>query len=116
MPRQSQPASSIDPRSADVVLFYNGGPRPRDVPARDLHGGDLARILYIRAHIDLESGRPKPATAAELEALATELSSLGSFWREGAEIEPSPVLVEGDVLTEPIPEAPAPPAEPEATA
>jgi hypothetical protein len=105
MPRQ---LATIDPRSADVVLFYNGGPRPRDVPARDLHGGDLARILYVRAHVDLEGGRPKPATSAQLDDLATELSNLGSWFREADFGEP-PVPVEGETLTEPIREEPAEP-------
>lgn len=108
------PASPIDPRSDAIVLFYNGGPTPRDVPARDLHGGDLARILYARAHLDLEAGRPKPATPAQLAGLATELSGFGSWAREAAPIAPALVLVKGDTLTEPVPEAPAPPAEPEA--
>lgn len=83
------PASPIDRRSDAIVLFYNGGPTPRDVPARDLHGGDLARVLYARAHVDLEKGRPKPATAEQLATFAAELVASGSF------------------LTEPIPEAPA---------
>jgi hypothetical protein len=79
MPRASKPASLIDPRSAAVVLFYGGGPTPRDVPARDLHGGDLARALYVRAHVDLEAGRPAPATSDQLVALAAELVASGSF-------------------------------------
>lgn len=108
------PASPIDPRSDALVLFYNGGPTPRDVPARDLHGGDLARILYARAHIGLERGQPKPATPAQLEALATDLSSTGSWAREAGPIDPLPVLVKGHTIVE-TPEAPAPPAEPEAT-
>jgi len=83
------PASPIDPRSDAIVLFYNGGPTSRDVPQRDLHGGDLARILYARAHVDLEKGRPKAATAEQLAAFAAELVAFGSF------------------LTEPIPEVPA---------
>jgi hypothetical protein len=76
------PASPIDPRSDAIVLFYNGGPTPRDVPARDLHGGDLARIAYVRAHVGLEKGRPATATPAQLEALATQLVGLGSFLTE----------------------------------
>ena len=79
MPRASKPASLIDPRSAAVVLFYDGGPTPRDVPARDLHGGDLARIAYVRAHVGLERGRPAPATSARLEALAAQLVTSGAF-------------------------------------
>jgi len=79
MPRVSKPASPIDPRSDAIVLFYVEGPTPRDVPARDLHGGDLARVLYVRAHVGLESGRPMPATPAELEALTAGLVASGSF-------------------------------------
>ena len=82
------PASPIDRRSDAIVLFYNGGPTPRDVPARDLHGGDLARIAYARAHVDAV-GQPKQPTPKQLAELAAELVGLGSF------------------LTEPIPEAPA---------
>ena len=103
------PASPIDPRSDALVLFYNGGPTPRDVPARDLHGGDLARILYARAHVGLEKGQPAPATPAQLEALATELSGFGSWAREAAPISPPSVPVKGDTLTEPTPETPAEP-------
>jgi hypothetical protein len=102
------PASPIDPRSDAIVLFYNGGPTPRDVPARDLHGGDLARVLYVRAHVNLETGRPKPATPAQLEALATELSGFGSWTRQAEPVEETPIV------EVPTPEAPAPPAEPEA--
>ena len=109
MSRTPKPASPIDPRSDATVLFYTGGPAPRDVPTRDLHGRDLARILYVRAHVDLEAGRPKAATAAELEALATELSSLGSWSREAGPFDTLPVPVDGDTITEPILEAPAQP-------
>ena len=83
-----QPASPIDRRSDAIVLFYNGGPTPRDVPARDLHGGDLARIAYARAHVDAV-GQPKQPTPKQLADLAGELVALGSF------------------VTAPIPEAPA---------
>ncbi len=130
-------SAAIDPRSDAIVLFYNGGPTPRDVPARDLHGGDLARILYVRAHVDLEKGRPVPATPAQLEALATDLSSSGSWAREAGPIDPPPAPVAaakaaevrpalppadpaligteyGPVVIAETPEAPAPPAEPEA--
>lgn len=76
MPRTLKP---IDPQSDAIVLIHNGGPVPGDVPARDLHGGDLARIAYVRAHLDLEEGRPKPATPKQLDALATELIASGAF-------------------------------------
>ena len=83
-----QPASPIDRRSDAIVLFYNGGPTPRDVPARDLHGGDLARIAYARAHVDAV-GQPRQPTPKQLVELAGDLVALGSF------------------ATAPIPEAPA---------
>ena len=67
-----QPASPIDRRSDAIVLFYNGGPTPRDVPARDLHGGDLARIAYARAHVDAV-GQPKQPTPKQLVELAGDL-------------------------------------------
>ena len=73
-----QPASPIDRRSDAIVLFYNGGPTPRDVPARDLHGGDLARIAYARAHVDAV-GQPKQPTPKQLVELAGDLVALGSF-------------------------------------
>ena len=116
------PASPIDRRSDATVLFYNGGPTPRDVPARDLHGGDLARIAYARAHVDAV-GQPKQPTPKQLEALATELSSTGTWSRESEGTGEPPTLVEGDTAgdgpieappIETTPEAPAPPAEPEA--
>ena len=97
MPKTSAPPGRkpIDPRSAETVLFFadNGFPMPRGIPARDLHGGDLARIARVRA---LEAGieRPALATADELEELATELSGLGLFTREGATIEGEPIAVE----------------------
>jgi hypothetical protein len=109
MPRPPKPVSSIDPRSNATVLFYNGGPAPRDVPARDLHGGDLARILYVRAHVELAGGRPKAARPEELEELATTLSASGGWAREVGPFDTLPVPVEGDTLTEPNPEVPAQP-------
>ena len=125
--------SPIDPLSDESVLFHNGGQAPRDVPARDLHGGDLNRIVYQRklwaAQDALTPGeeieRPGIATAAELEDLATELSSTGSWARQAAAAATPPVLVKGDTVTgtgpiaaapivQTAPPSPAPPAKPEA--
>jgi outer membrane biosynthesis protein TonB len=128
----------IDPQSAEIVLTYTGGAVPTDVPARDLGGGDLARIAYVRA-LTKSAGlvRPAPATPDELEALATELSSLGLFSRIAAALPEPPTPVAPPVIVQPAPEpapvetpaepepaptpepppteAPAPPAQPEAT-
>jgi hypothetical protein len=104
---EQEPAApaAIDGRSPEIVLAYVGGPTPRDVPTRDLHGGDLARIAYVRAlftarqELDVRRPqdapddmplphpkRPKPATSDQLEAIAAELIALGSFTR----VEASP--------------------------
>ena len=91
MSRKPDPAAPIDPRSDALVLFYSGGPTPRDVPARDLHGGDLSRIAYARAHLDLVEGLPSAPTPRQLVELAAELLASGSF------------------VTEPTPQAPAEP-------
>jgi hypothetical protein len=70
----------IDPRSAEPVLRYTGGPMPHDTPARDLHGGDLARIHHVRSLMkSAGERRPDLATAEELLALALELVALGLF-------------------------------------
>lgn len=87
----------IDPRSADVVLFYTGGTTPVDVTTCDLSGNDLARVIFGRALWAAQDAarpgasvkRPAPATADQLEALATELCALGSFAREPIPVEPA---------------------------
>lgn len=141
-PAPSPSAAVIDPSSPEIVLEYSGGPTPRHVPARNLSGNDLARILYQRAAAATRGSRsrlikpgeeraqptrPGPATAAELERLATELSSTGSFARSFAGAGTPPIAVEGITIVEtegepadaittdesiPPPAAPAP--EPEA--
>jgi hypothetical protein len=70
----------IDPRSPEPRLRYSGRPLPADIPTRDLHGGDLARIHHVRAMATAAGEfRPEPATAEELLALALELVALGLF-------------------------------------
>jgi hypothetical protein len=71
----------IDPTSDATVLGYTGaGVVPTDIPTRDLHGGDLARIASVQALRDWDGpGRPAPATAETLAALASELVSSGAF-------------------------------------
>jgi hypothetical protein len=80
--------SPIDPSSDEVVLEYVEGSRaPRDVPARDLHGGDLARLVYVDAlrsrredpEIEADDVRPEIATAGELRTLAGTLIATGAF-------------------------------------
>lgn len=102
---------AITPTSPAVVLAYAGGRLGRFVPARDLTGADLGRIVYRRAALLEQSQRsskvrpgeapvpprrPGPATADDVSALADELIATGAFV----------------ALIEPIP--PASPAQPEA--
>jgi hypothetical protein len=101
----------VDGSSPVTFLEYEGGPTPKYVPARDLSGGDLARIAYRRAadverrgrsllvrpgEKRAEPQRPGPASVDELEALATELTTSGAFVR----------------VATPVTEPPAPPAAP----
>lgn len=87
---RSTAPGGIDPRSATVLLLYAGGPTPSGVPHRDLHGGDLGRIAYLRALRELEDGRsyladapevhsPGPASAETIAALYAELVGSGAF-------------------------------------
>jgi hypothetical protein len=93
---------ALDPTSPAIVLTYRGGVRPRNVPARDLTAGDLARVAYHRSARQLRAerrnrfesdeerpapSRPGPADAEILEAIATELSSSGVFARIAASQE-----------------------------
>ena len=79
MPKPNQPVAAIDPRSDVILLTYSGGPLGLGVPARDLHGGDLARIARVRA-LSASGGAPvDPATDAQLAALLDELVASGSF-------------------------------------
>jgi hypothetical protein len=80
--------SPIDPSSDELVLEYvEGGRAPRDVPARHLHGGDLARLAYVDAlrsrredpELEADDVRPELATAGELRTLAETLIESGAF-------------------------------------
>lgn len=110
---------AIDPRGEDVVLFYTGPGIARDIPGRDLHGGDLARAAYVRAFRALEgASRPEPATADELAALVDELLESGNYSRtkpeaeSEAESEADPVTPgEAPVTGSTEPTAPVTPAE-----
>ena len=73
------PAASIDPGSDAILLAYRDGPVGYGVPARDLHGNDLARIVRVRA-LSASDGQPvEPATAEQLTALYEELLASGTF-------------------------------------
>ena len=80
-------SAEIDPRSEAPVLAYTGPGSVAHVPARDLHGGDLNRIAYVRAHQaidwDLPDAQQPPeiATARTLDALVDELEATGFYSR-----------------------------------
>ncbi len=94
----------IDPRSDELVLVFTGATAPSDVPARDLHGGDLARIAYVRQTTALAATPPPhPPPTTPRAALPTERSNLGACPR------PRPPRAPAQP-----PQPPAPPAEPEA--
>ncbi len=113
MPKASTAPTGIDPRGEEIVLDYGGTGFVEGIPARDLHGGDLNRVAYVRkfraAHDVLETERrawaadpsgPEPelrspgfATADELEAIATELSASGIYSRTKSA---APAATEGD--------------------
>lgn len=93
MPKTKAPDPvAIDPRSDETVLAYVGPTVVAHVPARDLHGGDIARIAYVRAHqaTDWDArdedgnppARPSLATADELASLADELVASGAYTRD----------------------------------
>lgn len=77
-----RPSSGIDPRSGDTVLFYVEGRVPSEVPARDLNGGDLDRIAYVRRFRATDGERPGELGEGELDALADELVAGGAFSRD----------------------------------
>lgn len=90
----------IDPRSDRIVLHFTGPRAVAGVPARDLHGGDLNRIVYTRAHRAIEwerrdedgnaPDRPRAiATKAQLGALFTELLETGSYRKTAPKDEPA---------------------------
>ena len=70
---------TIDPTSEAIVLTFAGGATADDVPARDLHGGDLARIAYGRALWAAPTIRPGPASQAALAAVLSDLVATGAF-------------------------------------
>jgi hypothetical protein len=74
--------SGIDPRWGEIAVFFTGGPVPGEVPARDLNGGDLDRIAYVRRFRAADGETPGPLAEGELEALVDELVAGGSFSRE----------------------------------
>lgn len=103
MPSPKKPAESLelDPRSADVVLYYVGdGRAPRGVPADDLTQNQLARLVYIRSLdalgnelvVDPKTGigsgirpdqkAPDPKVAAEI---VNELVATGWYSTEPAQ-------------------------------
>lgn len=101
---------AIDPAGEETVLYYAGAGVVSGVPARDLHGNDLARVAYVRAHRATDWDQrdkdgngpalPKPATQAELAKLVDELVESGAYSREVPRGNDSPTT-----------EEPAPPAE-----
>lgn len=82
----------IDPAGEDTVVTYVGPAVVAGIPARDLHGNDLARALYVRAHRATDWDKrdadgngpalPKPATQAQLAALVDELVESGAYSRD----------------------------------
>lgn len=113
MPRKPRPSPAIDIRSEEVVLFYVGdGPIYAEAPARDLNGADLVRLARIEA-LRASGGEPVgAATADELEALATRLSSSGAFERQAPITTDTSASVEDALAVErEDPEAPGEPAE-----
>ena len=103
--RKAESTSKFDPRDGAVVLAYVGGPHTAGAPRRDLSGGDLARILYVRklnaarATLDLRRKpgddrppslkRPTMATSDELGELAAALVATGSY-RDPATVDAAP--------------------------
>lgn len=99
-------ADEIDPAGETIVLYYTGPRVIYDVPARDLHGGDLGRAAYVRGHLATDwtvagATDPGPATPAQLANLADELIASGAYSREAPP----------DAAVDPIPNEPAAPAE-----
>lgn len=125
-PRRPPREAGIDRRSAEILLAYAGGPTPAGVPARDLHGGDLARIAYVRALRGAEDARsvlvepgakppatvlPDPPDQAALRAVLAELAAHPAF----APTDAARKLDAPDApTTPPLEEAPDEPAQPEA--
>ena len=117
-PEPERSGSGIDPRDGTTVLYYvEGQIAPAEVPARDLNGGDLDRIAYVRRFRAGDGEVPSPLAEGELDALADELVAGGGFSRERQANDtptedpaetPAADEVDDDSNTEP-----EPPAEPE---
>lgn len=115
MAKTKETPDAIDPAGEDVVIYFAGDKVIAGVPARDLSGGDLARLAYVRAHHATdwtsrgEAGNapalPSPATAHQLAKLADELVDSGVYRRT----RPSAGDVPGSIDT--TTEAPATPAD-----
>ncbi len=97
MTRTKTTEDAIDPAGEDTVLHYVGPDVVGGIPARDLHGNDLARAAYVRAHraIDWDHrdkrgngpALPEPATQDELAALVDELVDSGAYaFAEGQKV------------------------------
>lgn len=100
---------AIDLRSAEPVLYYTGGPVRGHVPARDLTAADLAYAHRCGA-LQASGGEwVPPATPEDVEALATLLSSTGSFARQAPAADDPPVAA--SEMDEPASEEPAAPAD-----
>jgi hypothetical protein len=74
----------IDPAGQEVVLEYVGPGHVGDVPARDLDGGDVARIAWVRAHRAVEWERegaadPPQPTPKQVGKLAADLVETGVY-------------------------------------
>lgn len=82
---------AIDPQSEAIILDYVGPGTTGELPARDLHGGDLARAAYVRrlqAATDADAPRPDPADAhGDIDALADELVATGIYARSATAAE-----------------------------
>jgi hypothetical protein len=101
MPKAKEP-QAIDPRGEDVVLFYVGPGVIHNIPARDLHGGDLNRAVYVRAHAAVvweHEGAAVPSRIAgpdALAALAETLVNSGAYSRN----EPADPAEEPEALSD----------------
>lgn len=90
----------IDPAGESTVVYYTGPGVTYDVPTRDLHGGDLARVAYVRAHLATDwtvegATDPGSATPTQLADLADELVASGAYSREApSDATDQPIFIE----------------------